>query len=152
MKLKKIIILLLVFLFIGCTKNEIDINTFIDVANFNGYIISENKDEYKGYNYIKNVHYAINREGMYFIQFLELEDDEVAKRFFELNKEEFVKYKDSNTYTKTMNSMDYNLYHLETEESYKLVIRSKSNIMYIDAPIDYINEIEEFLAELDIVY
>lgn len=152
MKLKKIIILLLLFLFIGCKKNDIYIDTFIDVANFNGYIITENKDEYKGYNYIKNVHYAINREGMYFIQFLELENDEVAERFFELNKEEFAKFKRSNTYTKTMNSMNYNLYHIETDDSYKLVIRSKSNIMYIDAPIDYINEIEEFLAELDIVY
>ncbi len=51
-----------------------------------------------------------------------------------------------------MNSSSYNLYHLETDDSYKLLIRKDENIIYIDAPIDYINEIEEFLSELDVDY
>ena len=102
--------------------------------------------------HIKDVYYAFNREGMYLIQFIELENDDYAKRFFDLNKEDFVKLKTSNSYTKTMNTSNYNLYHLETDDSYKLIIRGKNNVIYIDAPIDYINEIEEFLNELDIDY
>ena len=153
MKLKKLLLItLIIILTVGCKKNEIDKQSFLEIASFNGYIIEENMDEYKSYSYIKDVYYLINREGMYFIQFIELENDDYAKRFFEFNKEDFVKLKDGNTYTKSMNLSNYNLYHLETDSSYKLIIRSKNNVIYIDAPIDYINEIEEFLGELDIDY
>ena len=152
MKLKKIIYILILFLVVGCTTNEVTKEEFLDIADFNGYVLSDNMEEYKGYDYIKSVYYAINREGMYFIQFLELENDDYAKRFFDYNKEDFVKLKTKDSYTKSMNSTNYNLYHLENDSSYKLIIRSKNNVIYIDAPIDYINEIEEFLSELDIEY
>ena len=152
MKLKKILLLLLFIFIVGCSKNELDKQKFIDIADFNGYIIDKDMEKYKGYDYIKDVYYAFNREGMYLIQFIELENADYAKRFFDLNKEDFVKLKTSNSYTKTMNSSNYNLYHLETDDSYKLIIRGKNNVIYIDAPIDYINEIEEFLNELDIDY
>lgn len=152
MKLRKLLLILIIFLTIGCNKNEIEKKSFLEVASFNGYVIEENMDEYKSYSYIKDVYYLINREEAYFIQFIELENDDYAKRFFEFNKEDFVKLKDSNTYTKSMNLSNYNLYHLETDSSYKLIIRSKNNVIYVDAPIDYINEIEEFLGELDIDY
>lgn len=150
MKIKKIIILIIIVLVTACSKNEFSKEVFLDRAKFNGYILKEDLSEYKGYNYIKDSYYAINREGMYFIQFLEIENDDYAKRFFEFNKEDIVKLKTSNSYTKSINLTNYNVYHLENDSDYKLVIRSKNNIIYVDAPIDYINEIEEFLSELEI--
>ena len=44
------------------------------------------------------------------------------------------------------------MFHAENEETYYLVIRSKENIIYISAPINFINEIEEFLDDLDLEY
>ncbi len=147
-----IVIIILLFLFTGCSNSEITKDQFIKQAEFDGYVIKENKDAYIGYNYIKNVYYAINREGMYFIEFLELENNDYARRFFEINKEEILKSKESNNYDRSMNSANYSLYHLETATEYKLVIRSKNNIIYIVAPIEYMREIEELLSELNIKY
>ena len=152
MKIKKVIIFIILILLVGCTKKTFTVDEFLDIADFNGYIISESTEDYKSYKYVKNVYYAFNREAEYFIQLLVLDSDDYARKFYTLNMEEIAENKDKNSYVKTMNSTDYNLYHLETEEEYKLVIRSKEKIIYIDAPIDYINEIEEFLGELEIEY
>ena len=149
---KRIIIFILLFLLTACSKNEFTKEDFLEKAEFNGYVIEESMDNYQGYNYIKNVHYAVNREGMYFIQLLEISNDDYAKRFYEYNMEEFIKRKTSNSYIKKINSTDYNVYHLETDSSYMLIVRYKNNIIYVDAPIGYINEIEEFLNELEINY
>ncbi len=150
MKIKKIIILIILLFTIGCSKNEFNKDSFIDRAKFNGYIIENDLSKYKGYDYIKDVWYAYNREGMYFIQFLEIVSDDYAKRFFDLNMEDMIKLRDSDSYVKTINLSNYNVYHLETDSDYLLIIRSKNNIIYINAPINYINEIEEFLSELEI--
>ncbi len=152
MKIKRIILLIILLLVVGCAKNEFSVDEFLDKADFNGYILSENNEEYKNYKYIKNVYYAFNRDTEYFIQLLILENDDYAQKFFDLNKNEIAKLKTSNSYVKSKNINNYNLYHLETDEDYELIIRSKNNIIYIDAPIGYINEIEEFLSDLNIEY
>lgn len=137
---------------VGCTRNEFKVEDFLDKADFNGYIVNKDNEKYKNYSYINDVYYAFNREAEYFIQLLVLENDDYARKFFFLNQEEIAKLKDKNSYVKTKNDEDYNLYHLETDSNYRLVIRIKKNVIYIDAPINYINEIEEFLKELNIEY
>ena len=152
MKFKIALIIIILLISVGCSKNIVKKEDFLNIADYNGYIIRENKDEYKGYNYIKNVYFAINREGMYFIQFLELDSDNNAKNFFEYNKVEFAKDNTEVINKKSYKYNDYEFYHLETKDSYKLIIRSKNNIIYIDAPINYLEEINEFLDELNIEY
>ncbi len=70
MKFKKIFLFIIILFIVGCAKNELDKQSFINIADFNGYIIDNDMEKYKGYNYIKDVYYAFNREGMYFIQFI----------------------------------------------------------------------------------
>jgi len=151
-RMKRIVIVLFLLLMVGCAKNDVTLNDFIEIGTFNGYIIEENKKGYENYDYINTIYYAINRENAYDIQFLELKNDDYAKRFFETNKEEISKLRGNNTYVKTISLSNYSLYHLENDTSYMLVLRSKNNIIYIDASIGYIKEIEEFLEELDIDY
>lgn len=134
----------------GCTKNNLTLSSFIEKANDNAYFIENNKKGYESYQYIKEIYYAVNRENAYDIQFLELENDDYAKKFYDVNMNALLEYVNSDTYVKNKNSLDYQVYHLENDSKYYLVIRSKNNILYIDAPIDYINEIEEFLSDLDI--
>lgn len=136
----------------GCTKYSLDRNTFIDTAKFNGYLISDTRSGYEKYDYIKSIYYAINQEEAYYIQYIELETDEYAKSFFEINKIELEKVVDSNTYVKRKNKNNYNLYHVENDSEYGLVIRCDNKIVYVSAPIEYINEIEEFLKELKLDY
>ena len=150
MKKKLFYILILIFVTMGCTKNNLTLSSFIEKANDNAYFIENNKKGYESYQYIKEIYYAVNRENAYDIQFLELENDDYAKKFYDVNMNALLEYVNSDTYVKNKNSLDYQVYHLENDSKYYLVIRSKNNILYIDAPIDYINEIEEFLSDLDI--
>ena len=149
---KKIILIIFIFLLVGCKNNLLTKEIFLERAEFNGYIIEKNKTGYEKYNYIKDIYYAINREDAYDIQFLILDDNAYAKRFFDLNQKELSSLADNDTYVKRLNKRNYNLYHIETSLKYMLVIRSENNILYIDAPIDYINEIEEFLEDMDLDY
>ena len=152
--MKKITILIFILLITlcGCKKNSITLNDFIDIAEYNGYIIEENKTGYEEYPNILDVYYAVNRENAYDIQFLKLDNDDYAKKFFLLNVETVKEELDELSYIKSKSLTNYELYHAENEITYYLVVRSKENIMYISAPINYINEIEEFLEELDIEY
>lgn len=152
MKKKIIMLLLISFLLVGCQSISLTKEDFIDQANYNGYLIENNKKGYENYAYIKNIYYAIQRENAYDIQFLELENDDYSKKFFDVNKENLDALKTSGSYSKKINRSDYNSYHVETDSKYLLVIRYKNNIIYIDAPIDYINEIEEFLQDLHLDY
>lgn len=150
MKKKLFYILILIFMTIGCSKNDLTLSSFIEKANDNAYFIENNKKGYESYQYIKEIYYAVNRENAYDIQFLELINDEYAKKFYDINKNVLLEYVNNDTYVKNKNSRDYQVYHIENDSKYYLVIRSKQNILYIDAPIEYINEIEDFLSDLDI--
>ncbi len=152
MKKLKWILLILVFILTGCKKNSFVLDDFIDIAKYNGYIIEENKTGYETYSYILDVYYAVNRQNAYDIQFLKLDSDNYAKSFFLLNVNEIKKEISNRDYVKSKSYSNYELYHAENESTYYLVARSKENIMYISAPINYINEIEEFLEDLDIEY
>lgn len=152
MKKKKFFLIFFILLLIGCTSKRITKDEFIDKATFNGYIIKEDKSGYEDYSKIKSVYYAISREYEYDIQFLELEDDDYAHKFFLYNVDDFNEKVTSNDYKKTSSNSIYELYHAESDSNYYLIIRSGANIIYIDAPINYINEIEEFLHDLQLKY
>ncbi len=148
--IKYILLIVIALLMVGCKKNSFVLSEFIEKAKDNAYLIENNKDGYEEYEYIKNVYYAVNRENAYDIQFLELENDDVAKQFFLLNATEIKKEITNKDYVKSNSYTSYEFYHAENDTKYYIVIRSKNNIIYIDAPINYINEIEEFLSDLDI--
>ena len=150
MKKLKYFLIIFILLIVGCKKNSIILSDFIEKAEFNGYIIEENKTGYENYSNVIDVYYAINRENAYDIQFLELDTVDYAKKFFLLNVDEIKNNIDSNSYVKSDSLSRYEFYHAENESNYYIIIRSEKNIIYINAPINYINEIEEFLEELDI--
>lgn len=153
MKKVKYLLLILLFILVGCKKNSVTLEEFIDIGTYNGYIIEKNKTGYEEYPDILDIYYAVNRENAYDIQFLKLKDDSYAKKFFLLNVNEIRESMDTDEiYIKSKSLSNFELYHVENESTYYLVIRSKENIIYVTAPINYINEIEEFLEELDVEY
>ena len=153
MKKIKYLLLILVFILAGCKKNSITLDEFIDTAEYNGYIIENNKTGYEEYSNVLDVFYAVNRENAYDIQFLKLDNVDYAKKFFLLNVDEIKSnIEDEEVYIKSKSNSNYEMYHMENESTYYIVIRSKENIIYVTAPINYINEIEEFFDDLNIEY
>ena len=149
-KIKIFCLILFILIVTGCKKNSFTKEEFIDKAKFNGYLIEENMTGYDNYPYIKDIYYAVNRENVYDIQFLILENDDYAKKFFLANANDIKENITKNDYVKSNSLTNYEYYHAENEQKYYIVIRSKENIIYISAPINYINQIEEFLTDLDI--
>ena len=152
MKKLKLILIIFLFLITACKKNNVTLEEFIEIAKFNGYVVEKNKTGYETYANILEIYYAINRENAYDVQFLELENVDYAKKMFLLNVSEIKEKIESDDYIKSKSLTNYELYHAENDESYYLVIRCHNNIIYITAPINYINEIEEFLEDLDLEY
>ena len=151
MKKRRFLLSILIIFLVGCGK-PLTLNEFIETATFDGYIIREDKSGYESYDKISKVYYAINREEVYDIQFLELNDEDYAHQFFLHNMNDLKENISSGDYEKTKSNSSYDLYHAENSSKYYLVIRTGNNIIYIDAPIGYINEIEEFLSDLDLEY
>lgn len=152
MKKIKYILIIFILLLTACKKNSFDLNYFIEKAEFNGYIIEENKTGYESYTSILDVYYAVNRLNAYDIQFLRLNSIDYAKRFFLLNVDTIKEDITDKDYYKSLSYSTYEMYHAENDSVYYIVIRSNENIIYIKAPINYMNEIEEFLTDLDIDY
>ena len=152
MKKIKYLLIIVLLICVGCKKNEVTLSDFISKATDNAYFVEKNMTGYEDYSYIKNIYYAINREDAYDIQFLELENVDYAKEFFLLNANEIKTKITNKDYIKSMSITKYELYHAENDTNYYLVLRSNNNIIYVDAPINYINEIEEFLEDLDLEY
>lgn len=152
MKKIKYLLIILILILTGCKKNSFNLDSFIEQAKYNGYIIEENKIGYETYSNIIDIYYAINRENAYDIQFLKLDSVDYAKKFLLYNVDDIKQNISSSDYVKSNSLSNYEYYHAENESTYYIVIRSDENIIYIKAPINYINEIEEFLSDLDIEF
>ena len=150
MKNIKYFLIIFILLLTGCKKNSFTQSEFIETARFNGYLIEENMTGYETYQYIKDIYYAVNRENAYDIQFLVLDSIDYAKQFFLVNVNDIKENITKNDYVKSNSLSNYEYYHAENDSKYYLIARSRENIIYISAPINYINQIEEFLTDLDI--
>ena len=136
----------------GCVNYHLTIDEFRNTSINEGYYLDNQNNEYKNYSYVKDVCYAYNRESDYLIQFIELIDDDYAYKFYLVNKEEIEKEKTSNSYFKEQNSSGFNLYHVETDKYYMMVIRMDNSVIYVNTEIKYLNEIESLFKELNIKY
>ena len=151
--MKKIGWFLLILIFIsGCHNSKLIKNTFIEIAEFNGYVLYNTKKDYDKYDYIKDVYYAFNRENAYLIQFIELENEEYAKKFYEINKKNIEQKIDNSSNIQKGEGKSYSYYRVYSNEEYMLVIQNDNNVLYLDAPMGYLDEINTFLNELNLKY
>ena len=114
--MKKILLILLVIFITGCTNYHLTIDDFRSISLNEGYYLDNENKEYQSYNYVKDLCYAYNREKDYLVEYINLENNDYAYRFFLTNKEAFIEEITEYVYLKEQNSMDYNLYHIETNK------------------------------------
>lgn len=150
--MKKRWFLIFIFILCSCTNYHLTIKEFRDIALFNGYYLDNTNNEYKNYSYVKDVCYAYSRESDYLIQFIELNNDDYAYKFFLTNKEAIQDDSNEVLYHKEKNSNNYNLYHIKTKEYIMIVIRMDNNIIYVNTTIDNNDTITSFFDELNIEY
>ena len=150
--MKKSLIIIIILCLSGCVNYHLNIEEFRRVSLNEGYYLDNENREYQSYDYVKDVCYAYNREKDYLVEFINLENNDYAYRFFLTNKEAFSEEITRYVYLKEQNNMDYNLYHIETDKYYMLIIRMDDNVIYVNTDIEYKNDIEDLLLNLKINY
>ena len=126
--MKKIIIICLLVLTLGCSRKSISINKFKDIMRDNNYYVISIKDQFKSYSYIKEAYLArkdINVE--YYI----MNDKDNTKAFYDYNKDIIEAYKTKYDEYKEFESK----YILSTDEKYMVISCIDNTCIYIDTDI-----------------
>lgn len=150
--MKKILIILIIILITGCSNYHLTIDEFRNISLNEGYYLDNQNIEYKNYDYVKDVCYAYDREKDYLVEFINLENNDYAYRFYLTNYEDFQDEVTTDSYLKIKNNDNYNLFHLENKKYYMLLIRMDNNIVYVNTEIEFKNDIENLLNKLNINY
>ena len=150
--MRQILIIVTILILSGCTNYHLNIDEFRKTSLNEGYYLDNENREYKNYDYVQDICYAYNREKDYLVQFIKLKDDDYAYRFFLTNQDAFNQEKNKYTYFKEENTSNYNLYHIETEKYYMLLIRMDNSVIYVNTDIKYKSDIENLLDNLKLNY
>lgn len=147
---KVLLLLVLVVLLSACSSNKeaIDDEKFKNIMEKDGFSITSAKDQFSEYDYIEDVYLAIDKNSTYQIEFYELEDDEYAISFYNVNKEIFqASETDKSVYT-NVDLTESNKYTLTTEDDYKVLSRIEDTVIYVDVDKEYKEEVQSVLKKL----
>ena len=139
-----------VSLLTGCSKKEpVSTTDFETAAIQKGYIVQDGSDFFKDYDYFKLVTLAAPQDKAFQIEFYELNDEAVAKSFYDSNKNNFVMMKGDESFETNDSGKNYEIYKLETYGKFMMIERVDNTVIYIHST-DSSNKqtIEAFLAEI----
>lgn len=139
--MKKIIIICLLLLTIGCSKKSIDSNKFKSIMRDNGYYVISIKDQFENYGYIEEAYLA--RKDMN-VEYYKMSDIDNTKAFYDYNKDIIEAYK-----TKYDEYKEFeNKYVLSTDEAYKLISCINNTCIYVDTDIKNKDEVNNIIKKL----
>lgn len=139
--MKKIIIICLLVLTLGCSKKSISIDKFKRIMRDNNYYVISIKDQFESYSYIKEAYLArkdINVE--YYI----MSDTNNTKAFYDYNKDIIEAYKTKYDEYKEFESK----YVLSTDEVYMVISCIDNTCIYIDTNIKNKDEANKIIKKL----
>lgn len=87
-------------------------------------------------------------DGGYQIEFFALPDVEQAKTAFEQNKTDFEAIDESGGSTFTTSGVNFSTFSRTTDIGYYVVSRIESTFIYVNAPVEYKNDINKYLKIL----
>ena len=143
-----IVILTSIFMITGCgSKTALEPNDFVDLVEQKDYQTTNVIDQFSDYSQIKSAFIAQNKKMTYQIEYYELDTEENAKTFYTGNKDIFkgLSNKKSNTEVDLKN---YQKYTQSTDNTYSLISRIDNTIIYVNAKIEYKDEINKIIKTL----
>ena len=135
----------------GCTKSKDPVSNdkFESAARQVGYIVQDGTDYFAAYEYVKLVTLASPQDKAYQIEYYELNDEAVAKSFYESNKSNFVMLKGEESLETNETGENYDLYKLENNGKYMMIERVDRTVVYVHSTdIGNKSAIEKFLEEI----
>lgn len=143
-------IALMISLLTGCGgKTPVSTADFENVANQKGYVVQDGTDYFADYDYIKLATLAAPENKSFQIEFYELNDEAVAKSFFDSNKSNFAMMRVDDCVEVADSGKNYDVYKLEMYDKFMMVERVGKTVVYVHTT-DASNKeaIESFLTEI----
>ena len=130
-------------------KEPITISEFKDMMKDKDFeLVNSKETQLLEYDYIEKSYIALEEDYNYQVEFYELDEEEDAIYFYNINKEKFEKSKSSAS-TETSVSMGNNSkYTLTTKDKYKVISRIEDTAIYLDVDKKYKDEVKEILKEM----
>ena len=130
-------------------KTSVSSTDFETVAKQKGYIVQDGTDYFSAYDYIKLATLATPSDKAFQIEFYELNDDAVAKSFYDSNKSDFKLMKGPDSLETIDSGSNYDIYKLEMYGKFMMIERVDNTVVYVHST-DSENKtaIESFMEEL----
>ena len=96
----------------GCSQSKDPVSTiaFESAAQQKGYIVQDGTDFFAAYDYVKLVTLASPQDKAFQIEYYELNDEAVAKSFFDSNRSNFIMMKGDESFETTDSGKNYEVY------------------------------------------
>ena len=153
-KIRRIILSISLFVGVliltGCTnKKPITSNDFYNRMKAKNFILTDVTDQYSEYPHMKKVYVAQSPDLKYQIEFCEIENDKMAKKVFESNKETFEKSLGNVVKAR----IDYNKDNVQKFKAissghFMAVTRINNTIIYVRVPQEYYKSVSSILKQL----
>ena len=136
----------------GCSqsKDPVSTGTFESAAQQKGYIVQDGTDFFAAYDYVKLVTLASPQDKAFQIEYYELNDEAVAKSFYDSNRSNFIMMKGDESFETTDSGKNYEVYKLEMYGKFMMIERVDNTVIYVHST-DSSNKtaIETFLKEIN---
>ena len=152
--MKKIILSITLFIslffFTGCTNNKpITTDEFYNKMKAQNFILTDVTDQYSDYSHMKKVYVAQSPDLKYQIEFCEIENDKMAKKVFESNKETFEKSLGNVVKARIdYNKDDVQKFKAISSGHFMAVTRINNTIIYVRVPQEYYKSVSSILKQL----
>lgn len=150
------VILMIVIIAIGISvffilSNEEKPKTGMDfygIMQGKGYVISDAKNQFMSYDYIREAYVASSNEYSYKIEFYVLSDKDYATKFFDNNKAFFEESKGEIEAETNINEGNHSKYEISANGKYSVVSKIENTAVYVNVSEEYKDIVKEVLVEL----
>jgi len=142
--MKKLLIILSLFLLTACQKSAITPGRFKGILNKNNYeIIDKGKNNY---DFVLESLIAVNENIQ--IEYYVLKNEKYAKKVFNKNKEDFEKSLNDFSAEGYTNNQNLEKYTVKDKTTYKVVAKIDNTVIFISENVSHQKEINRILKKL----
>lgn len=144
------ILLMSIFLFAGCDKKLLTSDNFKSTMEKKGFKVYNVIEQYNqdNQNLVETAYIASNEEAGYQIEFLVFKSVDACKNSFQINRSAFRENMKDNDKESSVSKDNYSKYTLRNKDTYYVVSRVNTSLIYLDVDGSYKKEVDKILKEL----
>lgn len=144
-----VITFIVIFGAVNKERKSITAEEFLSKMQEKGYIVADVASQFEQYEYVKKAYVAAPNDYKYKIEFYELEDNDGAVMFYNINKAIFESKKGNIVNIETTNNFKNGAkYVLKSNEKYNTITRINNTAMYVSIDEENEKEVKELIKEL----